>query len=144
MDKSYTKLFHRILASSIWDEDDKTRLVWITMLASTDEHGCVVATMSKLARDARVEIDACQRAIEKFLSPDEASLTSSNNGRRIEPIEGGWRLLNHEKFRNMMTEESKREYFRNKRREYREKEKALRRGQTIREIVREKSEAENS
>ena len=112
------------------------------MLASTDENGCVIATVSKLARDARVGVEDCQRAIDKFLAPDSESLTKTNEGRRIERIEGGWRLLNHGKFRDMMNIEAKREYFRNKRREYREKERALRRGQVIKEIVREKMKTE--
>jgi len=142
MDKTYTKLFHRILSSSIWDEDDKTRLVWITMLALTDESGCVVCTVSKLARDARVELDACQAALDKFLASDSASLTSQNEGRRIEKIEGGWRLLNHGKYKEMMSKESRRQYFREKRREYRQRERELNKGKNIKQIVREKLESE--
>ena len=137
MDKTYTKLFHRILSSSIWEEDDKTRLVWITLLASTDEHGNVIATVLKLARDARVDEAACRLALERFLAPDPDSLTKANEGRRIEVIEGGWRLLNHLKYKELMSIEAKREYFRNKRREYRLKEREARRGMTAREIVRE-------
>ena len=142
MDKTYTKLFHRILSSSIWDEDDKTRLVWITMLALTDESGCVVCTVSKLARDARVELDACQAALDKFLASDSASLTSQNEGRRIEKIEGGWRLLNHGKYKEMMSKELRRQYFREKRREYRQRERELNKGKNIKQIVREKLESE--
>lgn len=144
MDKSYTKLFHRILSSSIWDEDDKTRLVWITLLASTDEHGYVVATVTKLARDARVEVEACEVALAKFLAPDPASLTQTNEGRRIEKVEGGWRLLNHGMYRDMMNEASKREYFRLKRREYRARDQEHRKGVTMRQVVREKVAAEDS
>lgn len=141
MDKSYTKLFHRILSSSIWDEDDQTRLVWITMLASTDEQGCVIATLSKLSRDARVSPEACQRALAKFLLPDGDSLTKANEGRRIEVIEGGWRLLNHLLYREMMTLEKKREYFRQKRREYRQRDKELTTGLTTRQIIRQRNQA---
>jgi CTP-dependent riboflavin kinase len=111
------------------------------MLASTDENGCVVATLSKLARDARVDPEDCQKALNKFLSPDAASLTRANEGRRIEVIEGGWRLLNHLMYRDMMNAEAKREYFRNKRREYRQRERDLRKGMTIKEIVKEKASA---
>ena len=143
MDKTYTKLFHRILASSIWEEDDKTRLVWITMMASTDENGDVVATEAKLARDARVDLESCQAAIAKFLAPDKASLTTANDGRRIEVIEGGWHLMNHGKYRDMMNQEARREYFRQKRREYRKREKELNKGKNIRDIVREKVEVES-
>ena len=141
MVKTYTKLFHRILGSSIWDEDDKTRIVWITLLASTDENGCVICTLNKLARDARVDADSCQAALDKFLAPDLSSLSSANEGRRIELIEGGWRLLNHGKFREMMSAEQRREYYREKKREYRMKAKAHHKGQTIKEVAREKLEA---
>ncbi len=144
MANSYTKLFHRILASSIWEEDDKTRLVWITMMASTDQDGCVVGTVAKLARDARVELEACQTALAKFLAPDPHSLSAANEGRRIEVVEGGWRLLNHGKYRDLMSVEQKREYFRKKRREYRDRDKALRRETTLREIVRERAAAEDT
>lgn len=138
MDIYYTKLFHRILSSSIWEEDDKTRLVWITLMASTDSSGCVIGTLAKLARDARVDVESCQRAIDKFLAPDPSSLTAAHEGRRIELVEGGWRLLNHEKYRLMMDAERKREYFRNKRREYREKARQHHKGQTLKEVAREK------
>lgn len=123
MNNSYTKLFHRILSSSVWDEDDKTRLVWITLMASTDENGVVVGTLNKIARDARVDVEACQRAMDKFLAPDPMSLTPDNEGRRIEVVDGGWRLLNHAKYREMMSLESRREYYRLKRREYRQRDR---------------------
>lgn len=35
------KLFGSIVASTIWREDDKTRLVWITLLALSDRDGFV-------------------------------------------------------------------------------------------------------
>lgn len=142
MDKNYTKLFHRILSSSIWDEDDKTRLVWITLLASTDENGIVTATVSKLARDARVEVESVLVALEKFLAPDPESLTKTNDGRRIEVVDGGWRLLNHGTFRDMMSAASRREYFRVKRAEYRQRDRELRRGQGMQQVVRDKVEEE--
>jgi hypothetical protein len=112
-------------------------------MASTDRDGCVISTVAKLARDARVEEEACRAALAKFLAPDPNSLTAANEGRRVEVIEGGWRLLNHGKYRDMMSEESKREYFRKKRREYRDKEKASRVGLTMRQVVRERVEAED-
>ena len=47
----YTKLFNSILASTIWRADDKTRIVWITLLAMADKHGIVEA--SRETRDSR-------------------------------------------------------------------------------------------
>jgi hypothetical protein len=136
----YTKLFSKLLTSSIWDEDDKTRLVWITMLAMCDKDGFVRSTLSSLAMFSRVSKGDAQRAVDKFLAPDPESTTKDHEGRRIEVIEGGWRLLNHEKYRNTLSAEERREYYRQKKAEYRAKEKALRDGQSARQIVKERVE----
>jgi hypothetical protein len=98
---AYTKLFSSIITSTIWTEDDQTRLVWITMLAIADKNGEVAASLPGLARLAAVPLDAVERAIEKFLSPDKHSRTKDDEGRRIEEIDGGWLLLNHAKYREM-------------------------------------------
>lgn len=124
--QNYTKLFHKILASSIWDEDDKTRIVWISMLASTDEMGIVRATPKYLARVARVDLESTLTALETFLAPDPDSLTADFDGRRIEVVEGGWRLLNHGKYRDLMSAEQVREYNRVRQAEYRKRRKDVR------------------
>lgn len=98
---NYTKLFNSIVTSTIWTEDDKTRIVWITMLAIADQNGEVHASIPGLARIAGVEVSDVESAIAKFLSPDEYSRTVDNEGRRIAVIDGGWELLNHAKYRRM-------------------------------------------
>lgn len=101
----YTKLFQSILASSIWSEDDQTRIVWITMLAMADKHGEVHASVPGLARMAGVPIAATETAIQRFLSPDPYSRTPDNEGRRLLPMVGGWRIANHAKYRLMASRE---------------------------------------
>jgi len=98
---AYTKLFSSIITSTIWSEDDQTRIVWITMLAIADKDGEVQGSIPGLARIAGVPVEACRSAITKFLSPDVDSRTKDDEGRRIEEIEGGWHLLNHRKYREM-------------------------------------------
>ena len=98
---NYTKLFNSIVTSTIWTEDDKTRIVWITMLALADQNGEVHASIPGLARLAGVSVESVNESIGKFLSPDEYSRTPDNEGRRIAPIDGGWELLNHAKYRKM-------------------------------------------
>jgi len=105
---NYTKLFNSLITSTIWTEDDKTRIVWITMLALADQHGEVHASIPGLARMAGVEIEACQAAIQKFLSPDDFSRTPNHEGRRIVEIQGGWELLNHAKYRALASKEDAR------------------------------------
>lgn len=136
----YTKLFQKILNSSIWDEDDKTRIVWITMLAMSNKDGEILSTVSSLARNARVSKEDCRTALAKFCAPDPESTTPDYEGRRIAAIEGGWKLLNHRKYRDMMGIEERREYYRMKKTEYRDRERALRKGMTAREIVKENAQ----
>lgn len=102
---SYTKLFNSIITSTIWTEDDKTRIVWITMLACADKNGEVQASIPGLARLAGVPLEDCRTAINKFLSPDPDSRTQDDEGRRVEVIDGGWSLLNFRKYREMASKE---------------------------------------
>jgi len=118
---NYTKLFNSIVTSTIWTEDDKTRIVWITMLAIADQHGEVQASIPGLARVAGVSVEAAETAINKFLSPDSYSRTPDDEGRRIEKIDGGWLLLNHAKYRAMASKEDLKAANVNRQRRYREK-----------------------
>jgi hypothetical protein len=101
---AYTKLFNSIITSTIWSEDDQTRIIWITMLAIADKNGEVQGSIPGLARIAGVPVEACRSAITKFLSPDVDSRTKDDEGRRIELIDGGWHLLNHSKYRDMASD----------------------------------------
>lgn len=97
---SFTKLFSSITKSTVWCEPHTTVRVWITMLADCDRGGCVYAAVPGLANLARVTVQECESAIATFLAADVYSRTSDNEGRRIEVIEGGWRLLNYELYRD--------------------------------------------
>jgi len=130
----YTKLFNSILASTIWRENDKTRLVWITLLAMSDKDGICEGSVPGLADFARVTVDECEAALEVLSSPDKYSRTIEHEGRRIEALDGtGWRLLNHAKYRAKMSEDERREYNRQKQAEHRAKLKAetVNDGQTL-------------
>jgi len=122
---TYTKLFQDILGSSVWDEEDQTRIVWITMLAMADKNGMVRVTARSLARFARVSLEACEKALAVFMAPDKDSRSQEFEGRRIEPADGGWKLLNHAKYRERGRD--RRDYMREYMRNYvhREKRKAV-------------------
>jgi hypothetical protein len=102
---SYTKLFSCLLTSTIWAEDDKTRIVWVTMLAMADQHGEVHSTVPGLSRLSGVPVADVEKALAKFMSPDQYSRTKDHEGRRIAEIEGGWELLNHAKYRALASRE---------------------------------------
>jgi hypothetical protein len=103
----YTKLFDSIFMSTIWLEDNATRIVWIALLGKKDRHGIVEGSIPGLAHLARVTVDEAEAAINKFLAPDPHSRTSDHDGRRIERVDGGWLVLNHEKYRDMLSKEDK-------------------------------------
>lgn len=74
------------------------------MLAMADASGYVGASIPGLAHAARVSVDGCRAALDKFLGPDPDSRTKENEGRRIEICDGGWRLLNYETHRERASE----------------------------------------
>lgn len=120
----YVKLFSSILTSSIWSQDPNIRLVWITMLAMADAEGYVMAAPSGLARVANVPLKDCQDALEVFQEPDDESFTRDHEGRRIERVEGGWLLLNYEKYREIRTEKQLKAAARQRRRYHRKKDES--------------------
>jgi hypothetical protein len=117
----YTKLFGSIVASTIWREDDKTRLVWITLLALSDRDGYVAGSLPGLADLARVSVDDCEKAIEKLQQPDKYSRSPEHGGRRVQVVEGGWLILNRIKYRDLIPEEHRRERDRLRQQRHREK-----------------------
>jgi hypothetical protein len=119
----FTKLFNSILDSTIWQEPLQTKVVWITMLAMVDRGGEVHASIPGLAKRAGVTLQECESALECLHSPDKYSRTQEHEGRRVVEIDGGWALLNHSKYRALLSAEERREYNRLKQAQYR-KEKS--------------------
>lgn len=115
----YTKLWKKIIDSSIWDADDKTRIVWITMLAMSNQAGYVESTQRSLARNARVSMEDCEKALQVLSSPDPESSTKEDDGRRIQVMDGGWLLLNHQKYRKMRDDSERNAYMREYMKQYR-------------------------
>ncbi len=62
-----------------------------------------------LAHVARVSLAETERAIQAFLAPDGYSRTPDHDGRRIAVCDGGWRLLNYEKYRAPRDTDQRRE-----------------------------------
>ena len=119
----YTKLFSSIVASTIWDEDPSTRLVWITMLAISNADGTVDGSVPGLAHLARVAIPETEAALKKLLAPDPYSRSKEHDGRRIKEVDGGWLILNRAKYREKMNADERREYRKNWMKDARTKER---------------------
>ncbi len=105
----YTKLFSSIVHSTIWREPAHVKIVWITMLAISDKNGVAEASIPGLADLARVSLEDCEDALTALQRPDRYSRTTEHEGRRIAPVDGGWLLLNHSKYREMLKADDERE-----------------------------------
>lgn len=116
----YTKLFASIVTSTIWREPDHVRIVWITLLALAGKDGVAEASIPGLADMAKVSLEDCELALERLAGPDKYSRTQEHEGRRIVAVDGGWKLINHAKYRAKMSREDRREYLRLKQRDRRQ------------------------
>lgn len=80
------------------------------MLAIADADGMVSASLPGLASVSNVSLEAAEKAVSNLKSPDLYSRTKDNEGRRIEEVDGGWLILNYQKYRRMLNEEERKEY----------------------------------
>jgi hypothetical protein len=117
----YTKLFESLVTSTIWQRGLATKVVWITMLALKNRDHIVEASVPGLAHVAGVSVEECRIAIADFLGPDPDSRSKEYDGRRIEVVDGGWRILNGDKYRDKMSRDDIREANARRMREYRDK-----------------------
>ena len=85
----FTKLFGSILASTVWREDDKVRLVWITLLAMADQRGVAEGSVPGIADLARVSLEDCERALGRLQEPDRYSRSQDHGGAALSP----WRAV---------------------------------------------------
>lgn len=106
---SYAKLFSSIVHSTVWELPDHVRIVWITLLALKDAEGIVRASVPGLSRAAAVSREKCEEALSVLSSPDTESANKDHEGRRILPIEGGWFVVSHDKYRKLLSIEERRE-----------------------------------
>jgi hypothetical protein len=121
MSNGYVKIFSDIITSTIWQEPNDCRVLWITILALKDEFNICRATVPALAKLCNITNDECEKYLQLFQSPDKYSRSQDNDGRRIEQIDGGWLVLNGEKYRNMLRGQERRDYIRQKVAEHRER-----------------------
>jgi len=100
--------------SSLWDEDDFTIKVFLTMLAIKDaDHICRVTPyelwkLTKHYNGKEKTQEQVLEALKVLASPDTKRKDHQEfEGRRIEAVEDGWLVLNGEKYRQKVSEEMK-------------------------------------
>lgn len=96
---AFVKLDCGILDSSLWRESIETKIVFITMLAMADSTGLCRATAPGISGRSGATLELTREALNRLESPDPDSRTRENDGRRILRVDGGYEILNYEKYR---------------------------------------------
>ena len=105
----FTKLDEKILQSSIMAEDPSTFKVWITMLASCERNGIAYVSPVYLSTICHLSIKRIRKAIEKLEAPDENSRSTSDDGRRIRRVDGGYEIINYLIYRDLSLKDAEAE-----------------------------------
>lgn len=117
----YTKLFSQLVTSTIWNEPNDCRVLWITMLALREKDNICHATVPALAKLSDLSLEDTEKYLSKFQQPDKYSRSQEHEGRRIEVVDGGFLILNGAKYRDMLNAEDRRLQFRQASKKYRAK-----------------------
>lgn len=108
----YTKLFSEIVESTIWQEPNDCRVLWITLLALKDREHVVRATIPYLSKVSNISVEQTEEYLERFQQPDKYSRSQEHEGRRIAKVDGGWFVLNGEKYRQKLSKIDRQEQVR--------------------------------
>jgi len=105
------------------------------MLILCDAQGVVDMTAEAIARRTSIPVDVIKTGIEALEQPDPDSRSPDDDGRRIRRLDEhrawGWQVVNHAKYRDMRSNEDRREYFRNYKREQRARQGKSHSGGTV-------------
>ena len=82
------------------------------MLALKDRHNICRATVPALAKFVGISPEETEKYLEKFQQPDKYSRSQEHEGRRIAPAEGGWLILNGQKYQDALSGEHRKEQVR--------------------------------
>ena len=99
----YTKLHARILTSSIWNEPNHVRILFITLLALADSNGRFEGSPAGLAALARLTVDEAVDALRVLEGPDPHSSDGTTGERLLRLSPGVWEIINHRHYRDKKT-----------------------------------------
>lgn len=96
----YAKVFSSIADSSIWTMDHKVLRVWIYLLVKCDSTGILEGSIPGLAHNCLMSREDLEWVMGILQAPDPDSRTPDNEGRRVEVVPGGWKVLNYHLYRD--------------------------------------------
>lgn len=95
----FTKLDEGILQSSVMLEEPPTFKVWIALLASCGPDGIARVSSVFLSSVCHLDLAVTDKALEILEAPDPRSRSVVEEGRRIKRVDGGYFIVNYEKYR---------------------------------------------
>lgn len=116
----FAKLSDTLVYSSILREDDGVFKVFFLILSQTRQDGVSPISADFIAAVTRKPDDEVERCLAILEAPDPKSKSLAEDGRRIERVDGGFRVVNYRKYREDADTETVREYERERKRRQRE------------------------
>ena len=122
----FAKIFAQIFDSSIAG-DYMVRHIFMDLLVLADRDGVVDMTPDAISRRTNVPEEMVIHAIAELMKPDHKSRSPLENGCRLVKLDShrdwGWQIVNFDHYRAIRDEESRKTYFRDYKREYRQSKK---------------------
>ena len=89
-------------------------ITFMVMLVLANKHGHVDMTAQVISATTSIPLDMIERGLAYLAAPDPKSRTETEEGRRIvlldERRQWGWQIVNYDKYAKMRSEEERREY----------------------------------
>lgn len=107
----YSPLWSHIVDSSLWAEPDFVVKVFLTLIAKKDMDDVVRGSAYNIALWCRKTEAETLEALKVLSSPDTRRLEPQQyDGKRIEKVDGGWKVLNGAHYRELMKKANKNSY----------------------------------
>lgn len=110
MRETFIPLFTSTIRSSLWSLSGDCLKVFLTLALEADPEGYVSASVDGIRRIVDLPLEDVQRHLDTLSSPDPHSKDITRNqgadGRRIEKVANGWKVLNLEWYRELARRES--------------------------------------
>jgi hypothetical protein len=121
----YGKLFEQMFDGTLASKGPWQALVTFQQLiVLADKNGIVDMTPEAISRRTTIPLEIIETGIQALEQPDPHSRTPDEGGRRIVRLSDGrswgWRIVNHARYRNIRSQEDRREYMRQYQRQRRQ------------------------
>ncbi len=110
MRETFIPLFTSTIRSSLWSLPGDCLKVFLTLALEADPEGYVSASIDGIRRIVDLPLEDVQRHLNTLSSPDihskDITRRPDTDGRRIEKVANGWKVLNLEWYRELARRES--------------------------------------